>query len=79
MHIRQNVGNMKSEVEKESAGKFFVPTLTLIFFAVTISTPMLGLLPLDMAKTFFPDSFVAGTSEAVQRAAIGAITQISTS
>jgi predicted MFS family arabinose efflux permease len=72
------VGNMKSEVEKESAGKFFVPTLTLVFFAVTISTPMLGLLPLDMAKTFFPDSFVVGTSEAVQRAAIGAITQIST-
>ena len=39
---------------------------------------MLGLLPLDMAKTFFPESFVAGTSVAVQRAAIGAITQIST-
>ena len=72
------VGNMKSEVEKESAGKFFVPTLTLVFFAITISTPMLGLLPLDMAKTFFPESFVAGTSVAVQRAAIGAITQIST-
>jgi predicted MFS family arabinose efflux permease len=77
-HIRQNVGNMKSEVEKESAGKFFVPTLTIVFFAVTISTPMLSLLQLDMAKTFFPDSFVAGTSQAVQRAAVGIIAQTST-
>ena len=49
--------------------------ITIAIFAVNISTPMLSLLPVDMAKTFLPDSFAPGTSPATQKAAVGVVKQ----
>jgi predicted MFS family arabinose efflux permease len=40
------------EPEKASTGKWFLPSLVVSFLAVSISTPSLMLLTLDMAETF---------------------------
>jgi predicted MFS family arabinose efflux permease len=59
-------------------GKYFVLALTIVFLAITISGPIVSLLSLDIAKTYFPESFAAGSSQAAQNAAVGAVTQIAT-
>jgi predicted MFS family arabinose efflux permease len=56
-------------VEKASPGKLFLPSLIISCFAVTISIPMLTLLTVDMAMTFFGNA---------QPAAVGAVAQLST-
>ncbi len=59
-----------------------LPTLvfviTIAIFAVNASSPLLSLLSVDMAKTFLPDSFAAGTSPATQKAAVGIVKQTNT-
>jgi predicted MFS family arabinose efflux permease len=52
--------------------------ITIAFFAANMSTPILSLLPVNMAKTFLPDSFAPGTSQATQKAAVGIIKQTDT-
>ena len=59
-------------------GKYFVLALTIVFFAATVSGGIVSLLSLDIAKTYFPESFAAGSSQAAQNAAVGAVTQIAT-
>ena len=63
---------------QKPVGKYFVLALTIVFFAVTVSAPIVSLLSLDIAKTYFPESFSAGSSQAAQNAAVGAVTQIAT-
>jgi MFS family permease len=60
--------------EMKSLG-IFILVISIAIFAVNISAPMLSLLPVDMAKTFFPDSFAPGTSQATQKAAVGVVKQ----
>jgi len=80
VHLRRFVGliNGKYEAEQQSVGKFFVPALTIAFFAITVSQQIAALLSLDIAKTFFPTNFLAGSSPELQASAIGAVTQIVT-
>jgi predicted MFS family arabinose efflux permease len=59
----------KPSAEKESMGKLLVPSLIVVFFAVTLSVPMLSLVTVDMAETFF------GNAEPV---ALGLVAQINT-
>jgi len=68
----------ESEGKLEPVGRIFVLALVIAFFAITISGPIVSLLSLDIAKTFFPTSFSAGSSQQMQAAAIGAVTQIVT-
>jgi predicted MFS family arabinose efflux permease len=63
--------------EMKSLG-IFILVITIAIFAVNISTPMLSLLPVEMAKTFLPDSFAPGTSPATQKAAVGVVKQTDT-
>ncbi len=49
--------------------------ITVAIFAANMSTPMLSLLPVEMAKTFLPDSFAPGTSSTTQKAAVGIVKQ----
>ncbi len=53
----------------ESPGKLFVPALIVVTFAVFLSTPILTLLTVDMARTFFGN---------VDAASLGAVAQIGT-
>ncbi len=63
-----NEEKLAVENEKESPGKLFLPSLVFSFFAVSISAPMLVLLTVDMAKTFFGNA---------QPASVGAVAQVS--
>jgi predicted MFS family arabinose efflux permease len=56
-------------VEQKTPGRLFVPALIIAYFAVTLSVPMLSLLTVDMAKTFF------GNAEPV---ALGLVAQVNT-
>lgn len=70
---------MRSSGDKlEPVGNFFVLALMIAFFAMTISGPIASLLSLDIAKTFFPANFSAGSSQQMQAAAVGMVTQIAT-
>ena len=60
---------MSPSVEQKTPGRLFVPALIIAFFAVTLSVPMLSLLTVDMAKTFF------GNAEPV---ALGLVAQVNT-
>ena len=64
---------MESEAQQESVGRGFLPTMVIVFFAITISNVILSLISLDVAKTFFPQSFAAGTTAAVHNAAVGRV------
>lgn len=61
-----------------SIRRSFVPSVFLVSFAASIVGPILTLLPRDIARTFFPSSFVAGASQAAQTAAVGIVAQLST-
>lgn len=61
-----------------SLRKSFVPSIFLVSFAASIAGPILTLLSRDIARTFFPSSFVAGASLAAQTAAVGIVAQLST-
>jgi predicted MFS family arabinose efflux permease len=52
-----------------SPGRFFVPSLILVTFAVFLSTPILTLLSVDIARTFFGN---------VDPTSLGAVSQIGT-
>jgi predicted MFS family arabinose efflux permease len=56
----------------------FILVITIAFFAVNVSTPMLSLLPVEMAKTFLPGSFAPGTLPSSQKAAVGVVKQTDT-
>ncbi len=70
--------NVKSEEKVEPERRFFVPTLTIAFFAITVSGQIAALLSLDIAKTYFPTYFLPGSSPDLQASAVGAVTQIVT-
>ena len=57
----------KPEVEKEPLGKFFVPSLIIVGFVTGLSVPMLSLLTIDIARTFF------GNAEPATLAAVAQI------
>jgi predicted MFS family arabinose efflux permease len=56
----------------------FILVISIAIFAANISQPILSLLPVDIAKTFLPDSFAPGTSPATQKAAVGVVKQTDT-
>jgi MFS transporter, DHA1 family, multidrug resistance protein len=63
--------------ERKSLATLIV-VITIAFFAVNVSSPILTLLSVDVAKTFLPDSFAPGTSQATQKAAVGVVKQTNT-
>jgi predicted MFS family arabinose efflux permease len=64
---------LESETQQKSLSTGFLPTLVVVFFAITISNVILALLSPDIARTFFPQSFAAGASAATKNAAIGQV------
>lgn len=72
------LSNEKSEGRMQPVGRFFVSALTTAFFAITVPQQIAALLSLDIAQTFFPTNFLAGSSLELQASAIGAVSQIVT-
>jgi len=66
-----NRSNMSAQepAREASPGRLFVPSLIVVTFAVFLSTPILTLLSVDMANTFF------GSADA---ASLGAVAQVGT-
>jgi DHA1 family inner membrane transport protein len=67
--MRYNMSDETAAVEEAHPGKLFLPSLIISCFAVNISVPMLALLTVDMAITFFGNA---------QPATLGAMAQLST-
>ena len=62
--------------EKSPAGRWFVPSLVIASFAVNISIPMLTLLTVDFAKTFFGSADPATVGIVAQTSTINSAAEV---
>ena len=62
--------------EKESVGKLFVPSLIITGFAVGLSTPMLSMLTVDIARTFFGNAEPATLGLVAQIGTVNSIAEV---